>query len=200
MSKRGRPKKQLADGELSAKQKIVETALELFYQQGINCVGVDRIIEEAGIAKMTFFKHFPTKKDLILEFLKVRDERYLNWVDTQVKAITTNEAKQLEACLEVMAKWFQLDDFRGCAFINTTVEVGPGDNQEKLICVSHKNSLSQYLTQLATQAGYKNPEALADLLVIVIDGATIRAQMDSPAHAIPSLKQASEILLKNFKK
>lgn len=198
MKKRGRPSKILADGELSAKDKILETALNLFYQHGINSVGVDRIIAEADIAKMTFFKHFPTKRDLILEFLKIRDERYMNWVHDNLVSITTDEKKQLAASIEVMFRWFKLIDFRGCAFINTTAEVGPGISEEKILCVSHKKRLTKFLSDLAKKGDYKKPDVLADLLVTAIDGATIRAQMEGAEPAIKVLKLTSQILLEKY--
>lgn len=198
MKKRGRPSKNLPEGQLSAKQKIIETALELFYQHGIHSVGVDLIIAEADVAKMTFFKHFPTKRDLVLAFLEHRDERYMQWVEATLKSITTNEKKQLAASIDVMAKWFRLADFRGCAFINTTAEVGLGGTEEKIICVSHKKRLSEYLADLAKKGSYRKPDVLADMLITVIDGATIRAQMEGPEPAIKAMKSACKILLEKY--
>jgi AcrR family transcriptional regulator len=195
MKKRGRPCKTGAEGELSAKEKILETALKLFYQHGINSVGVDRIIAEAEVAKMTFFKHFPTKRDLILAFLKLRDERYMQLIEAQVNKTTSDPQKKLQASIDAMAFWFRMSDFRGCAFINTTAEVGPGEKEEKTICISHKQRLAQFLAGLAMEGGFHDPEKLAEQLVIVIDGATVRAQMEGPENAIRLLNELSSMLM-----
>lgn len=195
--KAGRPSK--ADGlnEPSAKQRIVETALLLFYKYGIHTVGVDRIIAESQVAKMTFFKHFPTKQDLVLEFLKVRDDRYMYWFAKTLTSITQDKKKQLNASIEVAERWFKDPQFRGCAFINTTADVGPGDQKEKIICVYHKRRLADFLQGLAEEAGYKNAKKLANQLLTIIDGATVRAQMDGPEAGITALRDCAKDILKS---
>lgn len=197
--KRGRPPKQALDGESAAKNRIMETSLALFYQHGIHEVGIDRIIAESNVAKMTFYHHFSTKRDLIQAFLVLRDERYMNWVESTLDSITTDKRRRLAAMLEVMARWFRLPDFRGCAFINTTVEVGPEGQEEKIICVSHKKRLVGFISQVAKDAGYNQPHKLAENLVTVIDGATVRAQMEGPEAAIRTLNETAKILIKAYK-
>ncbi len=195
----GRPSK--ADSELgpSAKVRILETALRLFYQHGIHSVGIDRIIAESQIAKMTFFKHFPTKRELILEFLKVRDERYIGWFVDTLNQLTADKKKRLAAAIDVVEIWFKSKDFRGCAFINTTAEVGSGDMQEKNLCVAHKRRLTELLEQLASEAGYHHAPLLAEQLVTVIDGATVRAQMEGAEAGIHALRCTSKAILKMHK-
>lgn len=192
--KRGRPRATQA-GELSAKDKLIETALKLFYRFGINSVGVDRVIEEADVAKMTFFKHFPTKRHLILEFLKIRDERFLQWFQATVAELVPKSESHLHAAISTVEIWFRNPDFRGCAFINTTVETGPEHNQEKEICSDHKKSFACILEDLAKLDGYKNPKEIADHLVLAIDGATIRAQMEGPERGIAALESIVKVLI-----
>ena len=196
--KRGRPPANL-EGELCAKEKLIETALRLFYRYGVNSVGVDRIIEEAQVAKMTFFKHFPTKRDLILEFLKVRDQRFSNWFNKTLETKITPKKSHLSAALEVIEVWFKSPDFRGCAFINTTAESGPDFNEEKSICLGHKKHFSTILEELAKRDSFKNSKSLADQLVLAIDGATIRAQMEGPQAGIVALRNLTEVLLSQKK-
>jgi AcrR family transcriptional regulator len=192
--KRGRPPADLG-GEPCAKDKLIETALRLFYRYGINSVGVDRIIAESNVAKMTFFKHFPTKRDLILEFLKVRDERFAIWFNEALAVKAKDKKKKLGVAIELIETWFQSADFRGCAFINTTAESGPEQNEEKALCLGHKKHFAKILEELAKNDGYKNPKVIADQLVVAIDGATVRAQMDGPKAGIESLGSLVQVIL-----
>lgn len=196
--KRGRPSKESAANEVCAKDRLIDTALLLFYQFGIHSVGVDRIIAESQVAKMTFFKHFPTKRDLILEFLRVRDERYMQWFVGTLDSITTDKKKRLPACVDVVALWFQDPKFRGCAFINTTVEIGSGETAEKVLCVSHKKRLREFLETVADDAGIKKSKELSDILVTLIDGATVRAQMDGAEAGVKALREAALPILKIY--
>lgn len=193
--KRGRPPADLG-GELCAKDKLIETALRLFYRYGVNSVGVDRIIAESNVSKMTFFKHFPTKRDLILEFLRVRDERFSDWFNKTLETKLNIKKKQLSAAIEVIEVWFKSSDFRGCAFINTTAESGPDRNEEKTLCLGHKKHFAKILEVLAVADGFKNSKVIADQLVLAIDGATIRAQMEGPQAGIEALRNLTSLILK----
>ncbi len=192
--KRGRPPADLG-GELCAKDKLIDTALRLFYRYGVNSVGVDRIIAESNVSKMTFFKHFPTKRDLILEFLRVRDERFATWFNRTLEAKTNDKKKKLPAAIKVIEVWFKSVDFRGCAFINTTAESGPDRNDEKALCLGHKKHFANILEDLAKSDGVKSSKVIADQLVLAIDGATIRAQMEGPRAGIIALRSLTNVIL-----
>ncbi|MBX9767307.1 MAG: TetR/AcrR family transcriptional regulator [Bdellovibrionales bacterium] len=196
--KRGRPPIDLG-GELSAKDKLIGTALRLFYRYGVNAIGVDRIIAESNVAKMTFFKHFPTKRDLILEFLRVRDQRFAEWFTKTLESRVKDKKRKIVAAIEAVEIWFKSPDFRGCAFINTTAESGPEKGEEKTLCLSHKKHFAKILEELAANDGYKNPAIIADQLAIAIDGATIRAQMDGPSAGIVALRSLTSIILNQKK-
>lgn len=192
--KRGRPPTDLG-GELCAKDKLIKTALRLFYRYGVNSIGVDRIIAESNVSKMTFFKHFPTKKDLILEFLKARDEQFVLWFNKTLEEKKKDKKKNLNAAIEAIEVWFKSTDFRGCAFINTTAESGPDRNEEKTLCLGHKQHFAKILEELAMNDGYKNSKVISDQLVLAIDGATIRAQMDGPQAGIVALRSLTALIL-----
>lgn len=198
IGKRGRPPKAVSEGEFGAKSRILDTALRLFYRYGINSVGIDRIIEESEVAKMTFFKHFPSKTDLILSFLSARDEKYMNWVVSSLNDQLKSKNDKLNAIIEVMAQWFLQPDFRGCAFINTTAEVGPDKSAAKSLCLEHKKKLILFIAGVATESDIQSPLEFADQLVLIIDGATIRAQMDDPKNVLKSFRSASQRLIQSF--
>lgn len=192
--RKGRPPLNLGS-EPCAKDKLIETALRLFYRFGIHSVGVDRIVAESNVSKMTLFKYFPTKRDLVLEFLRVRDQRYSSWFHKTLDEQPPGKPNRLYDAVEVMKSWFKSPDFRGCAFINTTAESGPEYNEEKQLCSEHKKHLLDELEIEARKAGYKDPRQVADQLLIAIDGATIRAQMDGPEAGAAALESIAAIIL-----
>jgi AcrR family transcriptional regulator len=163
----------------SARDRVLETAMKLFYKHGIHTVGIDRIIAEAGVAKMSFYNHFSSKQELILEFLKERDRRFMNWFIEAVEKREARPEKRIFAVFDVLEDWFHSEDFRGCAFINTTAEVGKREAPEIAISILHKRNFRNYLEKLALEAGLKNPDKLAERMTMVIDGAIIKAQMEN---------------------
>ncbi|MEZ6047609.1 MAG: TetR/AcrR family transcriptional regulator [Planctomycetaceae bacterium] len=102
----------------SARTRIIETAERLFYAEGVRAVGIDRIIAEANVAKMTLYNHFASKDELILAVLKYREEEFDAFLD---KTMTTYQSKgetRLEALFSALREWFESENFRGCSFIN----------------------------------------------------------------------------------
>src|SRR5260370_40715345 len=106
-----------------ARQRILEPADRLFYQEGIRAVGIDRIIAEAGVAKMTLYTHFPSKDDLILAVLKHREEGVLGFFRSAMERHGKKTRGQLRAFFAALKEWFESPGFRGCAFINAAVEL-----------------------------------------------------------------------------
>ncbi|NET11247.1 MAG: helix-turn-helix transcriptional regulator, partial [Symploca sp. SIO2B6] len=115
------------------RDRILAAASRLFYQEGIQNVGVDRIISESGVAKMSLYNHFKSKDALIAAWLKQRDEEWCTWFHARMDALSTGidvEGSQLIAAqrrlliiFDVLYEWFEQPNFRGCAFINSTVEL-----------------------------------------------------------------------------
>jgi AcrR family transcriptional regulator len=142
-------------------------------------VGIDRIIAEAGVAKMSFYNHFSSKQELILEFLKERDRRFMNWFIEEVEKRAAKPEERIFTLFDVLEEWFRAKDFRGCAFINTTAEVGRRDAPETALSLAHKKNFRDYLEKLALEADLKNPRELAEQMTMVIDGAIVKAQMEN---------------------
>src|SRR5258705_9633275 len=106
------------------RERILETAYELFSRHGTQSVGVDRITAEAGTAKMTLYRHFPSKEDLIVAFLERRQERWTRgWLQAEVERREDSPAARLLAVFDVFGEWFARADFEGCSFINVMLEV-----------------------------------------------------------------------------
>src|SRR5439155_26406388 len=109
--------------EPTARERILVTASDLFYAEGLRAVGVDTIILQAGVAKASFYKHFPSKDDLVLAFLERRDTLWRKWLAETVEPLSPDPAGRQLAVFDALAERFARDDFRGCAFINSIVEL-----------------------------------------------------------------------------
>jgi AcrR family transcriptional regulator len=161
----------------AARQRILETAGRLFYQEGLRATGIDRIIAESGVAKMSFYRHFPSKADLIAAFLKARHETWMDWFTREVDARIGKSGKGLEVVADVLGQWFREPTFRGCAFINTLAESGSSCGEECRIAIEHKRQLAVYLESLTKRLGLARPRQVAEAAMIVIEGTIVRAQM-----------------------
>src|SRR3977135_4369289 len=105
------------------REKVLDAAYGLFSRQGIRAVGVDAIIARAGVAKMTFYRHFPSKEDLVLAFLERREQLWTReWLEKQIKQRATTPREQLIAIFDLFEEWFERDDFEGCPFISAMLE------------------------------------------------------------------------------
>src|SRR3954470_19447856 len=106
------------------RERILDTAYELFSKHGTRAVGVDRIIDEAGTAKMTLYRNFASKDELIVAFLEEREARWTHgWLRAEVERRESAPAARLLAIFDVFGEWFALDDFEGCSFINVMLEL-----------------------------------------------------------------------------
>ncbi|MGB8875125.1 MAG: helix-turn-helix domain-containing protein, partial [Solirubrobacteraceae bacterium] len=109
----------------AARDRILETAYELFARHGIQAIGVDEIIRQAGVAKATFYHHFPSKDDLVLEFLNLREERWtLAWIDAEARHRADTPEEQLLTIFDLFDEWFHREDFEADSFVNVLLELG----------------------------------------------------------------------------
>jgi AcrR family transcriptional regulator len=138
----------------AARERILETAYELFSRRGTRAVGVDTIIAESGVAKMTLYRNFASKDDLILEFLRRRDERWTRaWLQGEVLSRADAPADRLLAIFDVFGEWFARDDFEGCAFINVMLECVDRGSPVRQACVEHLAAIRGFVRELAADAG-----------------------------------------------
>jgi len=162
----------------SARDRILDTAKRLFYRDGLRATGIDRIVAESGVAKMSLYRHFPSKYDLIAAFLDWRHDHWTAWftaaVDTRIA-----RGERLAAVADVLGEWFAQEDFRGCAFINAVAETGATDDpRHREQAVRHKRDLERYLADLATRLGLAAPDQVAEEVLLCVEGMIVRAQMD----------------------
>lgn len=164
-----------------ARDRILHTAHDLFYRDGIRATGIDRIIKEASVTKVTFYRHFPAKDDLIRAFLDYRHQRWMTWFSRTLEA-QTGEGKGLaEALVTTLQNWFDDEVFRGCAFINSAVEMAEALPDTLPIARAHKQAMVECLAgYLPDNAGGRQQ---AEMLALVIDGAIVKAQRDGSGEA-----------------
>ena len=161
----------------SARERILETALRLFYVHGTRGVGIDRIIAESGVAKMSFYNHFPSKADLVAAFLDERHRRWMAWFETGLTARAAKPGASLAGVADVLRTWFAAPDFHGCAFINILAETERTSTRERAIARGHKDELLELLIGQARKDGIARPTEAGRLALIVVEGAIVRAEM-----------------------
>src|SRR5215204_1158550 len=138
----------------SGRERILETAYELFSRHGTKAVGVDRIIAESGAAKMTLYRNFASKDELILAFLQRREERWTRaWLQAEAEARADTAAGRLLAIFDVFGEWFARDDFEGCSFINVMLELDDCESPVRRACVEHLATIRSFVRELAREAG-----------------------------------------------
>ena len=168
----------------SKRDQLMETAWTLFYRDGYRAVGIDALLAEAGVAKMTLYNHFPSKEALIVSVLEQRSGRLLAAMDHAVEAAGRSPTRRLLSVFEGLKQWFRTDDFKGCAFIRALSEYPEPDHPIHRAAWTHKRGVNSRLRALAEEAGAKNPAALADSMSLLIDGAIVAAhatRSDTPA-------------------
>ena len=180
-----------ADAPLpSARDRIFDTAYRLFYRDGLRATGIDRIIAESGVAKMSFYRNFPSKADLITAFLNKRHESWMEWFVAAVEAKLARPNAGIEVIADVLESWFTQPDFRGCTFINTVVESGTETNGEAwALALAHKEELCTYIEQLARRLALARPKDVAGEAMVIIEGMIVRFQMTADARVASAGKR-----------
>lgn len=180
------------------RERILETACELFYQEGIQNVGIDRIISESGVAKMSLYNHFKSKDALIEAFLRQRDQQWRDWFVTRVEERSSEPKQKLLILFDVLQEWFESPNFRGCAFINATIELANPDHPGCEAALEHQRSVYKYILGLV-QAGKIEPaEPLARQLLLLVQGAIVVAMMQDHPLAAAEAKSAATQLIHSY--
>lgn len=179
----------------SVHDRILNTASSLFYQQGIRNVGIDKIIAESGVAKMSLYNHFKSKDALIEAWLRQEDQQWREWLKSAIEQRTSNPSKQLLAIFDALREWFEGPDFRGCAFINASVELANPDHPGHRVALEHQQSIYRYILSLAQAADIVSPEQLARQLLLLVQGAIVVAMMEGSWSTASQAKKAATILI-----
>jgi AcrR family transcriptional regulator len=176
------------------REYILGVASDLFSSQGINATSVDTIVAKADIAKVTLYKYFKSKEQLILEYLREYDDRLWKKL-SEVTAQQGDPASKLSALVGAMLDWIGDPEFKGFAFINASVEFPQSENPVHQISLEFAQNLRTTLAALAKESGIKNSDTLALQLSLVIEGAAITERTQRGSGAVGHAKEMAKILI-----
>lgn len=180
----------------TAREKILQTAADLFYASGVRAVGVDTVVEKCGVAKMTLYKHFPSKSALVNAVVSKQAEEFLARVRSGLASRPDENGEQrLLTVFDVLQEWFATETFRGCPFINVCMELGEGEESAATACRAAKRRLRELLVELAAASRSKNPVELADQAYLLVEGAIVAAAMWKTAEPAAKAKKALATLM-----
>ncbi len=160
------------------RQQILETASQLFYQKGIQNVGINEIIATSGVAKRTLYRHFTSKDELIEAVMKHRAKEWLSWFETAVRDRGNTAKERLLATFDVLREWYASPDFRGCPFINAVLEIADASHPAHDVSVGVRESIRIQIKELAEQAGVKDSESFSQQYLLLIGGASLMATIE----------------------
>ena len=183
----------MGEAKRSPRERLLDAASELFYAQGVQTVGIDRIIEHAGVAKASLYSSYGSKEELVRAYLAARHAGTLDRLRQEVKAHEDPKARLL-AVFDAQARIFAQPDFRGCAFVTASAEAPHGGLIEQA-ADDYRADIRELFTELATQAGVADPGLLAWQLQLIYDGGGLSARMDRSAGVAPVARVAAEALI-----
>lgn len=181
--------------KLSKRDQLIQTALELFAKNGIHATGVDSIVEQSGVTKKTLYAHFRSKEELVLAVLRQYDELARNDFMRRVESGGKTPRARLLAVFDFAERWFQQSNFYGCLFINTIGEYSAKGTPIRQICKEYKKLVKGYVRELCEQAGASDPQGLAEELAMLLEGATVTAQVSQNPKTAKIAKRAAKALI-----
>ncbi len=179
----------------SKREQLIKTALELFAKNGIHATGIDTIVEQSGVTKKTLYAHFRSKEELVLAVLRQYDGLARNEFMRCVESGGKTPRARLLAVFDFAERWFQQSNFYGCLFINTIGEYSDNDTPIRQICKEYKKLVKGYIRELCQQAGATDPQGLAEELALLLEGATVTAQVSQNAKTAKIAKRVAKALI-----
>lgn len=181
---------------MKMREKILLTASSLFESRGIQASGVDTIIAEAGIAKATLYKHYPSKNLLVTAYLRDKSDRFYEWLNSRLVSKKENSVEILIMLCELVEQWIMTPEFHGLPFHIASVEFPNPDHPINQYSAVLAVELQGYLAKIAATAGAKDPEALGQQLTILFEGAALVERLSPGAGAAKRAKNAAITLIR----
>ncbi len=187
------PHEMAASARQPARERLLAAAGELFYKDGVQSVGIDRIIEHAGVAKASLYGNFKGKDDLVRAYLDVRYQARRSAIEAKL-ALHESPRDKLLSVFDVVSEAIARPDYRGCAFIRAAAEM-PDDASGRQVCLDSRRWTRGLFASLAKGAGAAQPDMLAAQLMLLYDGAAASAQMDRNPATATAAKTAAALLI-----
>ena len=157
--------------QVSTRDRLIDAAAMLFYEHGFHAIGLDRILEEVGVTKTTFYNHFASKDDLIVAVLVDRDQRDMRALDEALRARGGDARSRILAVFDILDDWFNDPDFKGCLFINASAQFPNPNDPVHQAATQHSENLHETFAALGAEMGAADPDALAKQLCMVVAAA-----------------------------
>jgi AcrR family transcriptional regulator len=183
-----------AKPEGSARDRLLVAATELFYEEGVHTVGIDRVIERAGVAKASLYSTFGSKEELVRAYLAGRAEARRQRITARL-ARHDHPRERILSVFDGLAEQVALPTYRGCAFVNASAEGPRGESKVTQVCSDSRAWLRDLLIELAGEAGAADPVALGRQIVLLYDGATVGAAMDRDPGRVAEAREMAAALL-----
>ncbi len=180
---------------LPARQRILNVARELFYREGIRAIGIDTIVGQSGVAKMTLYRHFPSKDDLVVAFLEDCNRAFWEWFEQVISQHPNSAKEQLNDLFEALVIQVKTPVCLGCPFLNTATEFPEPEHPGHRVALAHKQALLERFTNLAQKAEARDPNQLANQLLLLMDGAYVSTRLFGPSGPANSVKAAAITLI-----
>lgn len=175
------------------RERILEVAGELFYRQGVQAVGVDAIIAQADVARMSFYRHFHSKEGLVIACVERRDEQIRAWFETQVARLAPAPRDRPLAVFDALARHISAERYRGCGFLNTMAEMADRTDAAHQAAAAHKARFKEYFARLLREAGLREEHATD--LMLLFDGAVVTAVQEGTNAPALRAKRIAALLL-----
>jgi AcrR family transcriptional regulator len=180
---------------ISPRDRLLAAADDLFFKEGIRAVGINRILEQANTPIMTLYRHFGSKDGLAAAYLERRGERLRDEVGGEVERRAKSPREAILATFDIIREGLEVGDFRGCPFINATVEMASPDHEVAQIARRYKDAGRQGFAELAAELGVSDPAGLAIQLTLLLDGASASAVLFQDLNGAMHARSAAEILI-----
>jgi AcrR family transcriptional regulator len=182
----------------SARSRILDAAYDLFSRRGVRDVGIDEVVERAGIAKATLYRHFASKGELVLAFLELREQLWTReFVEAQARRRGSTPEDQLLAIFDVFDEWFRSPDFEACSFINVLLELGP-DDPAGAASIRHLENIRSFVASLASDAAIADGDGFARSWHILMKGSIVSAA-EGDREAAQRAKRMARALLDDYR-
>lgn len=180
----------------TTKEKLVQTAHDLFYTEGFHTVGLDRILDTVGVTKTTFYNHFSSKDDLIIEALRWHDEWWQGTFRKMLRRLGGDTPRgQLLAVPDALAELFEGESYNGCMFVNVAVQFPLAHDPAHKLAVEHKDAMEDILREIAGYAGASNPAALAEEIGLVMEGAYVTRQVTRRDATVEAMRRVVTLIV-----
>jgi AcrR family transcriptional regulator len=179
----------------TTRQQILETASQLFYQKGIQHVGINEVIAVSGVAKRTLYRHFPSKDDLICAVMQHQAAQWISWFEAAVADKGGTAKERLLATFDVLQAWYAQPDFWGCPFINAVLEIADASHPAHHISTQLRETIRLYIMQLASEAGIHDPASFSQQYLLLIGGASLMATIEGKSIGAQYAQNALAVLI-----